>query len=149
MEYRSTWYLVAFCHLRQDLRLFALHRIKEYELSVVEFMPRDHTEIEAWLDSAFQLEHGAVERKVSIRFRGTSARYVRERTWHRTQELTEESDGGCVLSFTTQSLDEVKRWVLTYGSDAEVLQPKELREMVRHEVEATVALYANSLASLN
>jgi predicted DNA-binding transcriptional regulator YafY len=142
LEYRSTWYLVAYCHMRHDMRLFALHRIKEYEGSEKEFVARGSDEIDKWLDSAFQLEHGAAEHKVVIRFRGNSARYIRERIWHYTQELTEEEDGGCTLTFVTQSLDEVKRWVLTYGSDAEVLQPAELRALVKQEVEATAKLYA-------
>jgi len=144
LEYRSTWYLVAYCHLREDMRLFAIHRIKEYALTEEKFSAREASQIDHWLDSAFQLEHGSAEHRVRIRFAPTSARYVRERKWHHTQELTDCDDGGCILSFTTQSLDEAKRWVLTYGSEAEVLDPPEFRSMLENEIRATATLYSNS-----
>ncbi len=148
LEYRSTWYLVAYCHLRKDMRLFAIHRIKEYTLTEDKFAARDTAEIDRWLDSAFQLEHGNAEYRVKIRFAPAAARYVRERQWHHTQELTDCQDGGCVLSFTTQSLEEAKRWVLTYGSEAEVLEPPEFRTIMETEIRAAARLYANE-ASLS
>ncbi len=45
----------------------------------------------------------------------------------------DHEDGSCTLEFVTQSLDETKRWVMTYGADAVVLEPAELRSMVRDE----------------
>jgi predicted DNA-binding transcriptional regulator YafY len=143
LEYRSTWYLVAYCHLRKDMRLFAIHRIKDYSLTEEKFAAREGVDIDRWLDSAFQLEHGDAEHRVKIRFAPASARYVRERQWHHTQELTDSEDGGCFLSFTTQSLEEAKRWVLTYGREAEVLEPAEFRNMMQTEIRAAASLYGS------
>jgi predicted DNA-binding transcriptional regulator YafY len=134
LENRATWYLVAYCRLRRDLRYFALHRIEKYDVLEEEvFGPREDLTIDEWIDQAFQLEHTGQEHSVKVKFQPKAARYIRERQWHQTQKLTEHEDGSCTLEFVTQSLDEAKRWVLTYGSDAMVLEPSELQSMIAEE----------------
>jgi len=61
--------------------------------------------------------------KVKIRFRKRVADYVRERTWHPTQEIVEYGDGELILTMTVNHLLELKRWVLSWGDDAQVLEP--------------------------
>jgi predicted DNA-binding transcriptional regulator YafY len=141
MENRGTWYLVAYCRMRQALRLFALHRIRSYKLLDETFTPTSDEQIDEWLGSAFMLEHGDREYRVKIHFNAQAARYIGERQWHPSQELQAHNDGSCTLSLTTQSLDEMKRWVLTYGAQAEVIEPKELREMIEAEVKKMGQLY--------
>ncbi len=141
MENRGAWYLVAYCHWRKDVRLFALHRIQHHEILAEHFELGKDEAIEEFLNSAFFLEHTEQEHRVTIKFQPHTARYIRERTWHKSQELVEHDDGGCTLSFTTPSLDEVKRWVLMYGSDAEVLEPASFRELVATELAQALASY--------
>jgi predicted DNA-binding transcriptional regulator YafY len=134
LQNRGTWYAVAWCRLRNDMRLFALHRIESYQvLDDVGFRVRDDFDVDAWIDKAFLLEHTGQEHRVKVHFKPRSARYIRERNWHASQELTEHEDKSCTLEFLTQSLEETKRWVLSYGSEAHVLEPPELRDMLREE----------------
>lgn len=143
LENRGTWYVIGWCRLRNDLRMFALHRIKSYNLTDERFTPCEDLDIDAWVESAFQLEHGDEKQRVAIRFDPPSARYVRERTWHPSQELTEHEDGSCTLAFDTESLDEVKRWVLMYGAEAQVLLPEALAQMVKAEFDAALRKYGS------
>ncbi|MBX9690910.1 MAG: WYL domain-containing protein [Cyanobacteria bacterium] len=138
---RGSWYLTAYCHSRRDMRMFALHRIQNYKIldSTFEAMPRE--KLDAWIDSAFQIEHGEREYTVAIKFAPHSARYIRERNWHAQQTLEDLSDGSCRLSFPAASLDEVFRWIAPYGADAIVLEPPELREMVITEAQSIIKLY--------
>jgi predicted DNA-binding transcriptional regulator YafY len=39
------------------------------------------------------------------------------------------------------ALDAVKRWVMRYGKEAEVVEPEELRNMIREEVRKMNELY--------
>jgi len=48
------------------------------------------------------------------------------------------------MSFKTTSLDEVKRWLLSYGCDAEVLEPDSLRQSVVTELESSLEKYRRS-----
>jgi len=85
------------------------------------------------VDKAFQLEHSGQEHTVKIHFKPKAARYIRERQWHPSQDLIEHDDGSCTLEFVTQSLDETKRWIMTYGAEAVVMEPPGLRNLVRDE----------------
>jgi predicted DNA-binding transcriptional regulator YafY len=144
VENRATWYVVGHCTLRNALRMFALHRIQEWKLRNERFRVPEDLDIDNWLESAFQLEHGDQEQTVRVHFQPLSARYIRERRWHLSQRLEEHHDGACTLEFKTQNLEEVKRWVLTYGSDAEVLAPPALRDLIADELKLAAARYRNT-----
>jgi predicted DNA-binding transcriptional regulator YafY len=142
LETRGTWYVVAYCLWRKDVRMFALHRIQYHSSTTESFEEPDSESLDQFLNSAFFLEHTESEHRVSIKFKPHSARYIRERIWHPSQELTEDADGSCTISFTTPSLDETKRWVLSYGSDAEVLEPKGLRELLASQLAEALRSYS-------
>jgi len=50
-----------------------------------------------------------------------------------------EADGRVVVGF--QTLDDAYRELLRFGADAEVLEPRELRERIAQTAAATAALY--------
>ena len=141
---QNAWYLVAYCNLRQDLRLFALHRIQHHDLTEETFEPVDKDKLESWLASPLFIEHQEQEIDVSIKFEPRAARYIREKIWHPSQQVTDHADGACTLSFKAPGIDEVKRWVLTYGGDAEVLAPPPLRSAVASELSRAVGKYSNA-----
>jgi predicted DNA-binding transcriptional regulator YafY len=69
------------------------------------------------------------------------ARDVREKVWHPSQSLQARTDGSLVLTVRVTHLLEVKRWVLSYGDACEVLEPEELRQEVRAELQRTLRQY--------
>lgn len=141
VEHHGTWYLLGWCHLRKALRIFALHRIRECSTLDARFTPIVDAEIDDWLKSAFMIEHRDSTYQVKIAFSATAARYIRERNWHESQRLTELEDGSCVLEMTAQSLDEIQRWILPFGADAEALEPEELRKSMRDCLKAACKKY--------
>jgi predicted DNA-binding transcriptional regulator YafY len=138
---RSMWYLVAFCDMRKDLRLFSLHRIRDYKLTAETFEPMPQHRLEEWLQSPLFLEHQHAGVEVAIRFDPSAARYVKEKKWHQTEKLELHKDGSCTLEFVAPSLDEVRRWVLTFGAEAEVLKPAELRSLVAADLKKALFKY--------
>lgn len=82
--------------------------------------------------------------RVRIRFSRDQARYVQERRWAAEQRIMENKDGSIILEMTTSGLWEIARWVLSWGGDAEVLAPDELREMVAEEVGRMAGVYVAS-----
>lgn len=141
VESRGAWYLVGWCQLRNAMRTFALHRISELKILPDTFEIRPEVDIEKWLESAFQLEHGDPELEYVIQFDSKSAHYVRERQWHASQKIVENEGGGCTISFRATRVDEVKRWVLPYGAAAEVLEPVQLRAELATEFREAAAKY--------
>ncbi len=137
----GAWYLIAFCQMRQALRLFALHRVQDYKLLTTPAKQLAKEEIDGWIDSAFQLEHGEKTFTVKVKFAPHAARYVRERVWHSQQSLADLDDGSCVLTFPASSQDEVMRWLATYGADAIVLEPATLREALINSLQLQLKNY--------
>ena len=141
LHHGGSWYLIAYCNMRKALRLFALHRIREYKLLTTSAQPIAREQLDQWIDSAFQLEHGEKSFLVKIEFAPHAARYIRERTWHSQQTLEDLPDGSCLLSFPASSQEEVHRWLAPYGADAVVLDPPELREFLINSLKLTLDRY--------
>ena len=133
--FNGACYLIAFCHLREAVRIFAVERIRDLEVLALRFeMPADF-KVEEYLKGAWGIVRGEIV-TVKVVFARPAARYVRDHLWHPTQKFR-DLDGGR-LEMTLQVADtlEVRRWILGYGSEAEVLAPASLREALRLEAEA-------------
>lgn len=135
------WYLIAFDDLRQDFRNFAVGRIEDFNVLDNTFTIDKSFSIQEWMKKAFQSERGGETVEVAIRFDEFQARYIRERRWHESQVIEEKKDGSLILRFKTGGLNEVKRWVMQYGSHAEILMPKSLRDDCLDEINKMKKVY--------
>jgi predicted DNA-binding transcriptional regulator YafY len=138
---RGDWYLLAYDHWRQNMRNFHLGRIEEWRVLDRRFEPDTSFSAEQYISRGFLTEVGEEVLNVAIRFDEYQARWIRERRWHPSQEIKDLSDGGLILRFRAGGLDEIKRWVMSYGAHAEVLEPPELRMAVAKEVGKLVEMY--------
>ena len=133
------WYLAAYCHLREEVRLFSPSRIRELRETGESFERPADFRINEYLDVGFRKMRGAGPMEiVRLLFTPQAARYVREKVWHPTQKLREHADGSLTLTFRVNHLLEVKRWVLSFGADCEVLGPKILQQQICTELEEMV-----------
>lgn len=139
--FHGAWYLIAFCHWRKELRVFAIDRIQELRETGATFTPIPDFSLEDFLGGSLGIEVGEHPEEVAIRFDSHQARWIRERRWHQTQTLKPQPDGSLILRMTVSGLGEVKRWVLSFGSHAEVLAPESLRREVSQELKKAVTLY--------
>ena len=137
----DTWYLIGRCELRNEIRTFALNRIRTLSLSKKHFTIPKSFNIETYMDKTFDQIHVNEIKQVSISFTPYQAQWIREHTWHPTQTIEERNDGSLILNMKVGALDAIKRWVMRYGSEAEVLEPQELREMIKYELQATGKMY--------
>jgi predicted DNA-binding transcriptional regulator YafY len=137
----NLWYLVGFDQERGALRTFALPRISQPAVLKTQFTRPADFSPEKFFASALGVLGGERNYRVVIRFSANVADRVREREWHESQELRTLRAGGLELTLQLGALPEIERWVLTWGSDAEVMQPKELRERLRETTTALAKRY--------
>lgn len=78
---------------------------------------------------------------VVVRFQPMVANNVAEVTWHPTQRITRRPDGSIDFSVTVEGIREIAWWILGYGDQAEVIKPKELREMIARRVRGMATIY--------
>jgi predicted DNA-binding transcriptional regulator YafY len=139
------WYLVGYCHWREAQRLFRLDRIRHILSSKERFEPPCAVSIPAAAaGSTWGMELGP-EYTFQVRFWGDSARFVRETQFHPSQEVREETGGAVLFAAKARGLRSVARWVLSFGGEAEVLEPAELREMVAEAFRAGAGRYMESV----
>jgi predicted DNA-binding transcriptional regulator YafY len=120
--YDRSWYLRAYCRLRQDLRTFRISRMTEVTVHEERFEPRTFE----WR------EQGSVE--VVVRFAESAVPWVRERQhWSFQQE--EEDAGGVMMTYRPSELREISAWILGWGTDAEPLSPPALRDLIKQEAQ--------------
>jgi len=130
LAYRGTaLYLIGFCELRQDVRIFRVNRILEAQVKSATFERPADFDLEEYLSAVWGIEFGPLMR-VRVRFDRHVARLLRETVWHPTQRLEEEADGSVILHMETRGTGELARWLAGFGGNVEVLEPPELREAV-------------------
>ncbi|MGM0498785.1 MAG: helix-turn-helix transcriptional regulator [Bacillota bacterium] len=134
-------YLYAFCHLRGEKRIFRIDRIKDVKITAENFVLPDDFSLADELDNAWGVEQGKAEMEVEVKFSGRAARFVPEYHWSDQQEIEEIAENEIIFKVKTGSKEEIKKWVLGYGSEAEVLKPAELRKEMKLEIEKMVGNY--------
>jgi len=139
--YRGDWYLIGYDHKSGNIPMFSLGRIRKLKPTRRHFDMADDFDADAYLGGTFGVFVRQERHRVRIRFTGVAARYIQERSWHPSQKLTRKSDGSVVLEMRLADIEEVGRWVLTWGSEAKVLGPKELVAHVRDVAREVAGVY--------
>ncbi len=137
----NLWYLVGRDRQRDALRTFALPRIEEVANTGKPFTRPPDFSPEKFFANALGVLGGAGDFRVVIRFSAAVAERIREREWHESQEMSNLPDGGLELRLRLGALSEVEQWVLSWGANAEVIGPAELRASIRRAATALVQRY--------
>jgi len=106
---------------------FKLERIKKVKLTTENFEIPANINIEKLLSTSWGIIWGN-DIEVVLKFSPGVTRRVKESTWHPSQVITGQPDGGCLLKLHIGSLLEITPWIRSWGPDVEVLEPQELRE---------------------
>ncbi|NLM37483.1 MAG: YafY family transcriptional regulator, partial [Firmicutes bacterium] len=134
------WYLVGYCHHREKVRVFRVDRIRCFSLTSETFAPPTDFDFEKYMGAAWQMERGE-EFHFKVRFYGEAARFIRETTYHPSQQIVEEPEGTVLFTARAGGMQSILRWALSFGDKAEVLEPQELRDMVAEVMAAGVKRY--------
>lgn len=131
------WYVIGFCHLRQAMRTFRVDRIQALELLETTFEPPSDFDLRAYLEHNLQAQPQITARML---FAPQAVHVAREGSMY-WDSLTEQVDGSIVVSFSAPTLEWAASTALAYGSLVEVLDPPELRRMVREWAQMILEKY--------
>jgi predicted DNA-binding transcriptional regulator YafY len=136
------WYLIAWDYLRGEPRDFLVSRIRELIVTDEHFDWPAGFILENYLDQGFGMIRGREPIRVEIVFDEYQSRWIRERgKIHPTEEREDLPNGGLRLCIQVTAIDGVKRFVMQYGAHACVIEPQELRQSIRKEIEEMNQLY--------
>lgn len=141
VNFQGEWYLIGHCHLRREVRTFALSRMRAVRIGSENFVLPAGFSFEKFSGHHFGIFRGDRDFMVKIYFSPQHRPYVEEREWHRGQSLERQLDGGVLLSFTSNHLFEIKRWVLSWGAGVKALAPRELVIDLQEELQKALQAY--------
>ena len=142
--FNGTFYLIGYCHLRNEVRVFALDRIKMLHQTKESFEVAEDFDFEEFMGPSFGVYQGKPV-KVRIWFSPEAAGYIKEKIWHETQKTISQKDGSIVFEAEVAGTEEIKFWVMSWGSKTMVIEPSFLRQEIRAEAEAMAEKYGKAV----
>ncbi|MCL2419743.1 MAG: WYL domain-containing protein, partial [Conexibacteraceae bacterium] len=130
VHYRDNWYLDSYCHLREDLRSFAVDAIHNAVMQDTRAKEVPKSELDEHLGSGYGIFAGRRVEWATLKFSPRAARWVSAQRWHPDERHRVEKDGSYVLEIPYADDRELVTEILRHGPDVEVLAPAALRQRV-------------------
>jgi len=141
VHYRENWYCDAWCHLREDLRSFAVDAIQSAEPVDKKAKNVPERDLDEVLASGYGIFSGRKTTWARLRFTPERARWVAAEAWHPQQKSRFEADGSYLLEVPFSDHRELAMDILRHGPHVEVLEPASLRAAVKAQLAAALSRY--------
>lgn len=123
-----------------NIRTLAVERITKISMTEREFDYPGNFHPDEILEDAFGIIYDDPV-TAKIRFSALQAPYIRERRWCKNQQIEVLKDGSIILTMNTSGWFDVKKWILSFGEDAELLEPADKREELKESLRQAAVLY--------
>lgn len=130
MHNNYTWYVLGKTEVNEDVCIFKLTHIKEFEILDKHFIEDKTFDLSDYLGRAWSMTPEGRLYNVRLRFSPEIARSVADVQWHSTQEVTFQDDGSMIMEFRVDGLNEITWWILSYGDKVQVLAPAALQKKI-------------------
>jgi predicted DNA-binding transcriptional regulator YafY len=126
-------YLIGHCHLRKEVRLFAVERIRSMVLTDRPYQVPLDFKVDEYVQDAFGIMRSGRRIEVELLFSKKAAAWVKDKTWHPSQKTKLLKDGRLKMTLKVADNEELVGWVLSFGGQVKVVYPEGLRARVKDE----------------
>jgi proteasome accessory factor B len=134
-------YLLAYVPEYDDVRTFAIDRIRSVSLEKQTFTPRQNIGDDVFANS-LGVHMGGRAAPIEIEFDERVAPYVRARVWHASQQLRDHADGRLTLTMQVSHDWALRSWILSWGPFARVVSPAAVASEIATDLQTAHAMYA-------
>jgi len=106
------WCLIGHCHLRNDIRLFKVQRVRSAVETGECFCRPAGFKARDYMAESFGTIRGEGDFHVVLRFTRAYAGRIAEKQWHAGQVVEPQPDGSLILRLHVNDLHLIKRWVM-------------------------------------
>ena len=131
----TSWYVWGWCRMREDYRLFKLNRMTELLSTREKFAPSEAPVPDLSAKKIFPV---GIDAKIRLA-PGMKWRLVEE---YGPDSFEEQKDGSLLFSRGFEDRDSLFGWVLSFGEQAELLEPQGLRREFAELIKAMKKIYA-------
>lgn len=136
----GAWYIIGYCHMKDQVETFKVSRIKGLKITDEIYMTPHTFSLKEYLDNNWGLFMGEKD-KITIKFDKSLDSIIRDTKWHANEEIENLQDGSVLFSVYINETDEIKKWIMSFGKNAEVIEPQQLREEIKEEIEEMYKKY--------
>ncbi len=136
------YHLIGYCHLRNEIRDLRVSRIKNLNKTDKKFI-RPENFYENFKQTRFDKLSGNNKITIKLKFKESAARFIKEYEADKADSIEECGNGEIIFKRETTMTTEILKWVLSFGSQVEVLEPNELKEEIIAEAKEMINNYAN------
>ena len=141
---KGSLYLVAEEIETKVVKTFSLPRMTEAEMLDEAYLGEKSDPEEHFKDS-FGIFRGENPVEVRLAFDKELASFVKERSWHPSQQITSKADGTLEVRLHVALTPELQQWVLVFGAQVSVLAPLVLRDQILAEAGKILGIYRGSV----
>jgi predicted DNA-binding transcriptional regulator YafY len=137
---RHSWYLVAWCHMRREERIFRLDRVLAVKMTSKRFERPADFSVEGFFANAWEVYASGKETDVRLAFERRAAQ-IAEPALRGRGKFEPEDGGMMIFKGRVPVSDEFVRWLLSFAGDVEVLTPASLRDAVKTNLSEAAEQY--------
>jgi len=137
---KHSFYLIGYCFSIREFKPFKLSGIKSVEISRKRFKRDESVTVESILEHSMEIMLGEPV-TVKIRFTGSAAQMIASSNHHPREKKKPLHTGDVIYQVRTAGLDEIAVWLRQFGSEAEVIEPDELRDKLAQFYEKAAFSY--------
>src|SRR3990172_7179341 len=138
--HRGGLYLIGYCHTRKDLRIFAVERIRRLKVTDRHFTVPADFDPKRYLEGAWGVMRGQ-QVKIRVIFSQKISPSIQEPIFHPSQSLRWLQDKRLEMTLKVGDTPDIRRWLLGFGPETEVVEPAGLREALRLQAEALIRTF--------
>ena len=128
----QSWYLYAFCTVRQDYRFFKLRRMKELQ-------PLDEHFVRTAPAKIF--EGGKIFQDDFVTIQLKLSKKMAYRVYDEFSQYKTLPSGDFIAKLTMPRGDWVYQYLATFGEHCEILEPEDIRLQIKEKLQKTLAQY--------
>jgi predicted DNA-binding transcriptional regulator YafY len=141
-EYRNRWYLISFPFEKGKVITFGLDRMKNLVLTKENYYKPVQFNPDLYFRHAIGITSNESEPElIQLKVDKIGSKYLQSQPLHQSQRLVKEGTNRDTIELTVLVSEELKRTILSYGSQIEVLRPKSLRSEIQEIVSGMSDIY--------
>lgn len=133
-SYKNAWYLDAWCHLRDGIRLFALEQIQTIEVDIEKAKKVDTQELRDHYAETYGIFAGDMKATAVIKIDKKQAPWTVFEHWHSKQSIEHLNEDFMLLSIPYNDERELIADVMRLGSAAQIIEPASLQQHFKQQL---------------
>ena len=141
VQHGAVLYLIARFYEYNEVRLLALHRVRKATMLDSIATAPDGFDLDDWIRASAFGYGGREPISLTLRFLRGAGNHILESALAHDQVSEVDSDGALSIRANVIDTERLRRWLLSFGPDVQVIEPKSLRDYIAGRLSAAAAAY--------